>query len=204
MACAGKRCSAFAFWLCFSPLPIHPIRLQNKENHFGIWSPMTGLDVVHVSFRCRFGCRSNHVGFPRDKFTVKMQTSENGSWTTFFSAILFCLLPSQKKGDLGNPCGAESAYTSTLPTPLPPLPEPFEGSFRFQNFIDMIWMSFRCRSGCRSPPTIPPKHLKPRIRCGDAANYEPRITQDIAKYRVFLAAHYWSTPLKNMEVKWGY
>ena len=67
-------------------------------------------------------------------------------------------------------------------------------------------MSFRCRSGCRSPPTIPPKHMKPRIRCGDAANYEPRITQDIAKYRVFLAAHYWlmvSTPLKNMKVSWG-
>ena len=34
----------------FSPLPIH---LQSKENKFGIWSPMTGLDV-----RCRSGCRS--------------------------------------------------------------------------------------------------------------------------------------------------
>ena len=33
-----------------SPLPIN---LQSKENKFGIWSPMTGLDV-----RCRSGCRS--------------------------------------------------------------------------------------------------------------------------------------------------
>jgi hypothetical protein len=36
--------------LLFPPLPIH---LQSKENKFGIWSPMTGLDV-----RCRSGCRS--------------------------------------------------------------------------------------------------------------------------------------------------
>ena len=156
--------------------------------------------VVQMSFRMSFKSRGI------SKRQIYCQDADLREWqlnNVLFSTFVL-LIAVSKKGDLGNPCGAESAYTSTLPTPLPPLPEPFEGSFRFQNFIDMIWMSFRCRSGCRSPPTIPPKHLKPRIRCGDAANYEPRITQDIAKYRVFLAAHYWSTPLKNMEVKWGY
>jgi hypothetical protein len=110
------------------------------------------------------------VGFPRNNFTVKMHAFRERRLNNFLFSNLVLLIAVSKKGDYGNPCGAESAYTSTLPTPLPPLPEPFEGSFRFQNVIDMIWMSFRCRSGCRSPPTIPPKHLKPRIRiwrCGE-------------------------------------
>ena len=91
-AWVGKRCSAFAFEL-FSPLPM---RLQNKESNVGIWSPMTGLDVAQTSFRCRFGCRLDQVGFPRDKFTVKMQTFRGRRLNNFLFGNLVCLLLSQK------------------------------------------------------------------------------------------------------------
>ena len=38
----------------FYPLPI---RLQNKESNLDIWSPMTDLDVVQMSFRMSFRSR---------------------------------------------------------------------------------------------------------------------------------------------------
>ena len=48
-------------------------------------------------FRCCFGCRSNHLGFPRDKFAVKMQTLRERRLNNLLFRILFCLFLSQKR-----------------------------------------------------------------------------------------------------------
>ena len=51
-----------------------------------------------------------------------------------------------------------------------------------------VWMSDVVQDVVPHLHGIPSKQLKPRIRCDGAANYEPRITQNIAKY-CFSSAH---------------
>ena len=50
---------------------------------------------IWMSVRCRFGCRSDHAGFPRSMLcTAKMQRFRESSWTSFLS--------NQKENGFGN------------------------------------------------------------------------------------------------------
>ena len=72
MACAGNSVQPLPSDSSFSPLPIH---LQNEEGNLGIWSPMTDLDVVQMSFRCCSDVVRITWDFQETSlFTVKMQT----------------------------------------------------------------------------------------------------------------------------------
>ena len=57
--CKISRDGETVFSLCLLILHVSPlpICLQNKESNLGIWSPMTGLDVVQMSFRMSFRSR---------------------------------------------------------------------------------------------------------------------------------------------------
>ena len=92
MACAGKRCSASAFWFCFFPFPYTFAAEQGKQfghmltyDRFGSRS-----DVVQMSFR--MWCFSDHMGFLRDKSTVKMQTFRERRLRNFLFSNLVLLI----------------------------------------------------------------------------------------------------------------
>ena len=53
-----------------------------------------------MSFRCRFGCRSDHVGFPRNNFTVKMHAFRERRLNNFLFSNLVLLIAVSKKNVL--------------------------------------------------------------------------------------------------------
>ena len=125
------------------------------------WSPMTGLDVVQISFKCRFRCRSDHVGFPRDKFTVKMQTFRELRLNKVLFSHFGLLIAVLKRECFGNPCGgrgvsphlnasSQHIYLSLLQV---------VSVYKFQTFDLDVVSSFRMLSPLNG---IPSKQLKPR------------------------------------------
>ena len=88
--CFPKSLGLLGLWvfsLCLLililPLSPLPIRLQNKESNLGTWSRMTAFDVVQMSFRCRFGCRSDPWVFQETSLLSRCRPVEKGGWTTF-------------------------------------------------------------------------------------------------------------------------
>ena len=134
------------------PLPSHsafytlPMCLQNDE---GNWA-YGHLWRIWMSFRCRFGCHSDHMGVPRNKFTVKMQTFRERRLNNFRFSNLVLLVAVSKSECFGNLCGGRRVS----PQHLYGIPEPFAGSFRFRISYTWFGCRFRCRSGYRSPPKL--------------------------------------------------
>ena len=140
-----------------------------------------GLDVVQMSFGCCFRCRSDHVGFPRDKFTVKMQPFRERWLNNFlFNNLVFaycCLKKIMFWRVTHLNASSQHLYLSLLQ---------LVSVFKFHTHdldvvLDVVQDVVPRQNG------IPSKQLKPRIRCGGAANYEQRITQDRAKCCVFFS-----------------
>ena len=135
---------------------------QGKQvGHMTPWSPMTGLDVVQISFKRRFRCRSDHVGFPRDKFTVKMQTFRELRLNKVLFSHFGLLIAVLKRECFGNPCGgrgvsphlnasSQHIYLSLLQV---------VSVFKFHTFDLDVVSSFRMLSPLNG---IPSKQLKPR------------------------------------------
>ena len=102
-----------------------------QGKHFGPNGHMVtygGFGCRSDMFRCRFGCRSYHVGFPSDKFAVNMQPLEKAAEQLSFQQSWFaycCLKQRMFWQSLWRP-GSQPTAQRWLPTPLP------ERSFRCQ------------------------------------------------------------------------
>ena len=128
-----------------------------------------------MSFRCRFGCRSDHVGFPRNNFTVKMHAFRERRLNNFLFSNLVLLIAVSKKN--GNPCGgrgvsphlnasSQHLYLSLLQVFF--IFKVHTGTYDLDVVLDVVQDVVPHLNG------IPSKQLKPRIRCGGAANHEPK------------------------------
>ena len=96
-------CGETVFSLCLLIL-LFTLYLYVCKTRKAIWT-YGHLWRIWMSFRCRFGCRSDHVGSPRNKFTVKMQTFRERRLNNFLFSNFVLLVAVSKLECFGNPCG---------------------------------------------------------------------------------------------------
>jgi len=136
----------------------------------GIWSPMAGLDVVQICSDVVSDVVHIKWDFQATSLLSTCRPLERRRLSNFLFSNLGLLIAVSNRECFGNPCGGRGV-SPQLNAGSQHLYLSVVSVVKFNTYdLDIFGCFFRCRS----LNGIPSKHLKLRIRCGAAANYEPR------------------------------